>query len=305
MEKKSGKKNVIIIAGIIVLAFIFLFIYAIFTIPGSIGLSNVALIKVDGLITTEDSPFMLEGTSSAKIVKKLKDAEENPQIKAVLLEINSPGGSAVASEEIAKQVSRMEKPVIAVIRDVGASGGYWVASAADTIVASPVSITGSIGVTASYLEISGLLEKYGVRYEKMTSGQYKDMGSPFRNLTDEERELFQKTLDEIRNYFVKSVAANRKLSYEQVDSLATGQIYLGSEAKQLGLIDELGGIEEAEKIMKEKYGIEKAGYYEYKDENAILGGLYGAVSKQSFHVGEGIGSAIAEKATENTLRITT
>ncbi len=306
MEKKSSKKNLVITIGIIAVAFIFLFFYAILNTPESLGLSNVALIKVDGVITTEDNAFAFEGgASSTKIVKNLKDAEENSQVKAVVLEINSPGGSAVASEEIAKQVNRMNKPVIAVIRDVGASGGYWIASSADEIVASPVSITGSIGVTASYLEFGGLLEKYGVRYEELTAGEHKDMGSPFRNLTTEERALFRKTLQETRDYFVYNVANNRNMSFAEVDKLATGQIYLGKEAKEVGLIDELGGIEEAEKLLKEKYGIERKGYYEYEDEDLLLGSLYGVISRQSYHVGEGIGNAISRRATTTNLKITT
>ncbi len=303
-SRKKGKwVPVFAIAAAVV---IFLIIYFVATEgPENLGLGNVALIKINGLITTDENSliFSEDISSSSDIVENLKDAEKNTQIKAVILEINSPGGSAVASEEIAKQISNMSKPVIAVIRDVGASGAYWAASASDRIVASPVSITGSIGVTASYLEFTGLMEKYGVEYEEITAGEYKDMGSPFRNLTEEEKGMLKDYLEETRKYFVENVAANRKMSYEYIDGLATGQIYLGKEAWELGLIDSLGGREEAERILREEYGMEKINYYEYKEEGRFLKSLSQAVSGQSFHVGEGIGSSLMRKAESNSLRI--
>src|SRR3989338_8536572 len=128
---------------------------------------NVALIPIDGVIIgTEDSGFLFDGvTSSPEAVEFIEKAEKNPSIKAIILEINSPGGSAVASEEIANAVKKVNKTTVAWVREAGASGAYWVASASDHIVASRMSVTGSIGVIASYLEFPGLLERYNVTYQ--------------------------------------------------------------------------------------------------------------------------------------------
>src|SRR3989338_2223036 len=138
---------------------------------------NVALIPIDGIILgSDDSEFLFESiTSSLDAVELIEKADKNPNIKAIILEINSPGGSAVASEEIAKAVQKTNKTTVAWIREVGASGAYWVASSSDYVIANRVSITGSIGVIASYLEFPGFLEKYNVTYRRLVSGKYKDI----------------------------------------------------------------------------------------------------------------------------------
>src|SRR3989344_1616932 len=159
---------------------------------------NVALIPIQGVIVgDEDSEFLFESvTSSPEAVELIEKADKNPNIKAIILEINSPGGSAVASEEIAKAVKKTNKTTVAWIREVGASGAYWVASSSDYVIANRVSITGSIGVIASYLEFPGLLERYNVTYQRMVSGKYKDLGSPYREMTQEEKAICQQSLDD-------------------------------------------------------------------------------------------------------------
>ncbi len=218
---------------------------------------NVAVIPVKGVITADglSSPFGGGGVSSSEVVELLEKAGRNPSVKAVILEINSPGGSAVASEEIARAVKRLNKTSVAWIREVGASGAYWVASAADHVVASRASATGSIGVLASYLEFSGLLKRYNVTYNRLVAGKYKDMGSPYKELTPEEKAIIEKKLEAIHEYFVESVAANRNLSVEKVREFANGMVYLGEEAKELGLVDELGGFEEAKAYLEEELNI--------------------------------------------------
>lgn len=305
---KKRKRNLLPLFVILGIVLVFLILYFIVVSqPERLGLGNVALVKIDGVITTDESGFSFaERTSqSSEIIRMLEESEKNPQIKGILIEINSPGGSAVASEEIANQIRKMKKPKVALIRDIGASGAYWVASAADRIVASPVSITGSIGVTASYLEFTRLMEKYGIKYEELTSGEHKDMGSPFRNLTEDERELFRKTLDETRSYFIEKVAENRNMKYEEIEKLATGQIYTGREAKELGLIDELGSREEAENILKRELRTEKITYYEYERKESFFNALSDVMARQSFSVGEGIGNVLSRKAEFNTLKIKT
>lgn len=266
---------------------------------------NVALIPIHGVILgSEDSESFFETvTSSIDAVKFIEKAGKNPNIKAIILEIDSPGGSAVASEEIANAIKKTNKTTVAWVREVGASGAYWVASSAEHIVASPVSITGSIGVIASYLEFPGLLEKYNVTYRRLVSGKYKDIGSPYKEMTAEETAIFQQNLDYIRDYFVNEVAKNRKLNKKDVDKVANGLFYLGAQAKELGLVDELGGKDDAIRYIEKKEGI-KADIVEYKKEKTILDVLSKVLSKQSFFVGQGIGSALLDKRT-SSISITT
>ena len=265
---------------------------------------NVALIPIEGVIIgTDDADFLFESTtSSPEAVEFIEKADKNPNIKAIILEINSPGGSAVASEEIANAVKKTNKTTVAWVREAGASGAYWVASAADYIVANRVSITGSIGVIASYLEFPGLLDMYNVTYRRLVSGKFKDIGSPFKEMTEEEKAIFQQNLDAIRDYFVSEVAKNRNLNKKDVDKIANGLFYLGAQAKELGLVDELGGKDEVIEYIEKKEGI-KVDIVEYKKEKGLLDILSNVLSKQSFFVGKGIGSSIFEKTlTASPLR---
>lgn len=259
-EKKSSTNWIILgitlfilfIVSVVVAGFIAMFISS-----DSMLFGNVAHIKINGIIVSSKSDSLFGGgvVASEDIVELIQEANEDSSIKAILFEINSPGGAAVPSDEIGKAIKAFEKPTVAWIRDVGASGGYWVASATDIIVANPMSITGSIGVTSSYLEFSGLLQNYNVTYERLVTGQYKDMGTPFKALSSEERDILQSKLDKIHDIFVKEVAQNRNLDEDTVRALSTGMFYLGIEAKELGLIDVLGGKEEAEEILMEQTGL--------------------------------------------------
>ena len=267
---------------------------------------NVAVIPIEGVIVgTKDSEFLFESvTTSPETVELIEKADKNPNIKAIILEINSPGGSAVASEEIANAVKKTNKTTVAWIREAGASGAYWIASAADHIIANRVSITGSIGVIASYLEFPGLLERYNITYQRLVSGKYKDIGSPLRELTPEEKAIFQQNLDAIRDYFVSEVAKNRNMNKKDVDKIANGLFYLGAQAKELGLVDELGGKDEVTKYIEEKEGI-MAEIVEYKKERGLLGILSSVFSRQSFFVGKGIGTSLLDKRTATRVSITT
>lgn len=267
---------------------------------------NVALIPIEGVILgTEDSQSFFESASfSLDIVELIEKAHKNPNIKAIILEINSPGGSALASEEIANAIKKTNKTTVAWIREVGASGAYWVASSAEHVVASRVSITGSIGVIASYLEFPGLLERYNVTYQRLVSGKYKDIASPFKEMTSEEKAIFQQNLDAIRDYFASEVAKNRNINKKEIDKIANGLFYIGAQAKELGLIDELGGKDEAIRYIEKKESI-KAEIVEYKKEKTLLDILSDVLSKQSFFVGKGIGSSLFANRDISTVRITT
>ncbi|MBR9677039.1 signal peptide peptidase SppA [Candidatus Woesearchaeota archaeon] len=237
---------------------------------------NTAIIPIEGVIS--DGQGLSVG-SADEVLKFLNDANENPKVEAIILKINSPGGTAVASEEIARAIAKSDKLTVAWIREVGASGGYWVASSADVIVASPLSITGSIGVIGSYLDFSEFLEEYNVSYQRLVSGEFKDMGTPFKELTPAERLYLEKTLDEMRDYFVAEVATNRNLSFVQVDRLADGRIYLGSKAKELGLVDVLGNQQEVLQVIEDTLNITVT-TYEYKRQPTVFNLLSGFNSKQ-------------------------
>lgn len=263
-------------------------------------LGNVAKIPIQGIITGDGQSYLGRDTiSSSTIVGFIQEADQNPQVKVIVLEINSPGGSAVASDEIAAAVKQAKKPVVAIIREVGASGGYWVASAADYIIANRMSITGSIGVLSSYLEFSGLMEKYGVSYERLVAGKYKDIGSPFTPLTAEERNILQGKLDKIHAFFIEEIASNRKLNQARVRELATGEFFLGVEAQQLGLVDELGDLSTAEEYLKQAYRLATIEYIVYEKKPGLLDLLSSVAEDFSFSLGQGMGAIFTENTGRN------
>ncbi|MBW2980019.1 signal peptide peptidase SppA [Candidatus Woesearchaeota archaeon] len=303
MKEQTNRKPWGLIIFVLLLLFLLSTIFVgIISISSSIDVDllsgNVALIPVKGVITVDPASGWGERVvSSTEITEFIEKADKNPKIEAIILDINSPGGSAVASEEIAVAVKKADKTTIALIREVGASGGYWIASAADQIVANRMSVTGSIGVFSSYLEFSGLLRDYNVTYQRLVSGEYKDMGSPFKELTPNERGLLQSKLDRIHSFFIEEVAVNRGLSYEQVQPLSTGAFYLGIEAKELGLVDVLGGKQEVIDILEKELNItvELAKY----ERKKTLFDVFGEVMNQrSFHLGRGIGSSMYGSETD-------
>ena len=178
---------------------------------------------------------------------------------------------------------------MSVIREVGASGAYWVASATDTIVANELSVTGSIGVIASYLDFSGFIEDYNVTYQRLVSGQFKDSGSRFKELTPTERQIKQQQIDKVHDIFIKSVAEGRGVPETQIRQYAQGQVFLGTEAIEIGLIDEIGTKDDAVKMLEEQLGIE-AELLEFKQPTSIFGPLVSVMDSFSFRMGEGFAS---------------
>jgi len=186
----------------------------------------------------------IRGVNPDKVAQKVAWAQSHG-IKNLIFEINSPGGAVVPSKEIAETIQNARMNTVAWVRDLAASGGYWIASACDRIVADSMSGIGSIGVISAYLEFSELFKKYGIGYEGFKSGEYKDLGIPFRKPTKKERAVVQEHIDNIHEKFVESVAENRGLDKGKISKLATGQLYLGEEALKLGLVDIIGGRQEA------------------------------------------------------------
>lgn len=290
-RKRSVRKVVLLVSALVFVIFIlFPVMIAIFA-KGDGGIGNVALIPINGQITGNGgSQLGISMLSSKDVVKFIEKADENKFVKVILLEINSPGGSAVASDEIASAVKNAKKPVVSLIREVGASGGYWIASASDYVIANKMSITGSIGVISSYLEFSGLFDKYGVEYERLVAGKYKDVGTPFRELNEDEREMLQLKINKIHDFFIDEIAKNRGLSKSQVKKLATGEIFLGVEALKEGLIDQLGDKKTVEEYIKKKYKLEKIEIVEYKKKVSLLD-VFGSILSEGFvNIGKGIGS---------------
>lgn len=255
LRRMSIGRIISILFSIILLLIALLFLGLIVSIfIGPMPHGNIAVIHISGFITAEGYRYG-GSTSSANIIGFINKAEENDEIRAIILDINSGGGSAVGSDEIAQAVKAAEKPTVAVIREVGASGAYWIASAADKIYANRMSVTGSIGVIASYLEFAKLLEDYNITYRRLVAGRYKDMGSSFKELTDDEALIFQKTVDTIHEFFIEAVAENRNMSKDELRKIATGEFMLGVEAKELGLVDELGTKQDAVAYLEEQLNI--------------------------------------------------
>lgn len=231
---------------------------------------KVALIDIDGIIADEQrGGLFADGEHPVSLlVEKIRAAESDSAVKAVILRVNSPGGTVTGShfmyDELRRFKLRTKKPVVAMFMDLAASGGYYVACAADEIIACPTTVTGSIGVIMQMLELSDTLEKIGVHAEAITSGKHKDSGSPFRRLRDDERALFQKIVDGMYEQFLDVVAAGRpKLGKARIRELADGRVYLAPQALDAGLIDRIGNISDAFAAAKVRAGIKTARLVRY------------------------------------------
>jgi protease-4 len=220
----------------------------------------VAIVRVEGVILSGSppaSPFDSGGGAySDKIVEYLEQAQQDASVKAIVLRVNSPGGSVVASDEIYQQMLKMEKPIVVSMGELAASGGYYISAPADVIMANPATLTGSIGVITQMTNVEELMEKVGVEVVVIKSGIHKDEGSPFREMTEEEKAIWQAIIDETYGQFVAIVAEGRDLPEEKVREIADGRVYTGKQAMQLGLVDELGNLPEAIDRAAELGGIE-------------------------------------------------
>ena len=198
------------------------------------GGDRVALMKVEGVLI-----------ASERIVNEINDYAEDSSVKAIVLRIDSPGGGVVASQEIYNALMNAKqegKKIVASMGSVAASGGYYIAAAADKIVANPGTLTGSIGVKMEYPNLEKLLEKIGVKEIVIKSGEYKDVGSPFRNISERERKLLQDVIDDVQSQFVEAVATGRGMSLAEVRAIADGRIFTGRQALELKLVDQMGDL---------------------------------------------------------------
>jgi protease-4 len=231
-------------------AFLFLFLLNVFFPDLDLSTEDrIALIRVEGVIL-----------DSQTTVGELKRFSENPSVKAIVLRIDSPGGGVVPSQEIHDAVKRVRtksnKAVIASMGSVAASGGYYIAVATDRIVANPGTLTGSIGVIMETANVEGLLQKIGVEGVVIKSGKYKDVGSPLRKMSEEERGLLQAVMDDVHKQFIEAVAEGRAIELPDAQALADGRIFTGRQAKEARLVDELGDLEDAIQLAADVVGIE-------------------------------------------------
>ena len=198
--------------------------------------NRIGVLEIRGVITEAESP-----------IKSLKAFRKDSNIRAILIRIESPGGGVGPCQEIYRELirTRQHKPVVASLGGIAASGGYYIASAATRIIASPGTLTGSIGVVVHFPNLKGLFKKIGYSMVTIKSGQFKDSGNPARDMTPGEKELFQSLADEVHKQFIRDVSRGRKLPLPKLQKVADGRIISGEKAVQLGLVDQLGNFEDA------------------------------------------------------------
>ncbi len=239
------KKFCLILTGLLLMLLLMSLAIVMFDTTIPLG-GKVALIRVEGPILDADS-----------VVEEIKEHSQNASVKAIVLRIDSPGGAVVPSQEIYEEVKNaaVKKKVIASMGSMAASGGYYIASPASKIVANPGTITGSIGVILEIPNVEGLMNKIGVTSQVIKSGKHKDIGSAFRGIKEEEKEILQGVMDNVHSQFIEAVSVGRKMDIENVRKISDGRIFTGEQAVEQGLVDELGTLEDAISLAAEMVGI--------------------------------------------------
>lgn len=237
-----------------------------------VGKERIALIRIEGPIL-----------DSRATVDELETYGDDPLVKAIVLRLDTPGGGVAPSQEIYNAVKRVRldkhKTVVASMGNVAASGGYYIAVASDRILANPGSLTGSIGVVMQLANLENLMNKIGVKNIVIKSGRYKDVGSPFRMMGEEDRQLLQSVLDDAHRQFIEAVATGRSLDAADVEALADGRIFTGQQAKDVLLVDDLGDLTDAVKLAADMSGLQSPPVVEtprpYSFRDWIVGSLFG------------------------------
>jgi protease-4 len=246
------------------------------------GKDKIVLMDITGIITSEEAGPSLGGRKHpgmiARVREQLDRARLDRNVKALVIRINSPGGGVTASDTLYHEIRKFREDtgvkVVAHFLDMGTSGAYYAALAADRITAQPTSVTGSIGVIMLRIDATGLMQKIGVQALQISSGAEKGMGSPFRPVSDEERKIFQGMIDSMYGRFVSVVAEGRKMAPERVRQLADGRIYTSREAKDAGLIDSLGYLEDAFKQAKTLANLDQATIVTYLRPGEYRSNIY-------------------------------
>jgi protease-4 len=208
---------------------------------------KIAIVEIKGIIA-----------QSSGIIEEIHQYQEDEGVKAIILRIDSPGGGVAPSQEIHREVlkAKSKKKIVTSMGSVAASGGYYIACASDLIVANPGTITGSIGVLMEFTNIEELFKKIGVKGVVLKSGEHKDIGSPLREMTPEEKKIIQNVIDNVHQQFIQAVAVGRKMDQAKVTQIADGRILTGEQAKQFGLVDQIGNLEDAIDLVAKMLKIE-------------------------------------------------
>ncbi|MCS6859588.1 MAG: signal peptide peptidase SppA [Abditibacteriales bacterium] len=294
MSEQAGhrRRRTWVIVGVVVGSFVLLSCFGmLMMLLVFVGMSpdggwgdRVGIVRISGEIGGSSGGLSLlrEVVEVESTMELLREAAEDGRTKAIVLRINSPGGSASAAQEIYQAIRRVKektgKPVVASLGDVAASGAYYVAAAADKIVATPATLTGSIGVIMELENFEEVMKKIGVRFDTIKSGKHKDIGSPFRGMTSEERGIMRSLIMDVYDQFISDVARGRNLSKERVRQLADGRMFTGRQAKALGLVDELGGLQEAVTLAARLAQMrDEPQVYEFKRGESLMDILIGSV----------------------------
>ena len=289
------KRRKAIIISLCVLALLAAILIPLVVLPG-LAPDKVVVIPLSGSITTGGSSSSSgSGITPGLVRSYLAKAESDKAVKAIVFRIESPGGEIEPCQEILLEIERAKvtKKIVVSMGGMAASGGYYISTPAHKIVALPTTMTGSIGVISSAVNVEELLEKLGIEIEIFKGGKYKDMYWGLRELTAEEQEIMQEMVDEYYEQFVDVVAEGRGLSEDDVRELATGQLYSGSKAKELGLVDELGDLDTAIDLAMELAGMETAIVKYYRPPRLTLWSLLGLV--------DAIGARISELSAEDMI----
>ncbi len=273
----SAKKLLAYLATVFILLFIIAGSFYIIMGGKDFGISKnrVEVIYVQGVMLTGSIPTGFGIATSEEITKSLKDASEDEGVKAIVMRINSPGGSPAAAEEIVSAMKKIKKPIVISMGDVAASAAYYISAPADRIIANPDTITGSIGVIWEFQNRSKFYEKEGTSFYIAKSGEMKDMGGDWRGLSDEEKRFVDQTIAEAYSRFVKEVADGRNLSLSKVKDLADGRVYTGAKAKELGLVDDFGSLDDAIDVAASLGGIEGKPEVTYANKPSLSRLLFG------------------------------
>jgi len=243
---------------------------------------HIQVVRLSGMIIdkADNSIFTSSAGSSNSVLKDLRKALKSKRVKAVLLRVNSPGGTVPMSQEIHEAVVELKaagKPVVVSMGDVAASGGYYISCAADKIVANPGTLTGSIGVIINLMNFKALADKVGVEPEVIKSGQFKDIASPYKKMSKEEHDILQALIMDSYEQFTTAIAEGRKIPIDKVKTIADGRIYSGRQAQKLGLVDKLGSYTDAlallQTIAKERYNLKEDLAVDEDQSGGILASL--------------------------------
>lgn len=249
--------------------------------------AKITVIDLEGVISSSQGGlFSREGDALSRVYQRLEKASSDPQVKGIILRLDTPGGDVTSSDILYHEILRFRQktrvPVVALMMGVAASGGYYVASACDMIAAHPSTLTGSIGVISVFPDVEGLMNKVVVKTTVVKSGQMKDAGSPFRGMSEEEKQLFQKIIDEHYEKFLKVVAARKENgpSLEEIRKLADGRVYTAEQALELGLVDKVGYFQTALDEALSRAGLKEARvvaytYYPKRQNNLYATSLAG------------------------------